>query len=71
MPLFPPDDRARMEETILIEITLQPADRSRGRHNPRVVKRKMSNFPTKSRAQPLLPPKQRLIYAEHILIKTH
>ena len=55
-----------MEEAILIEIALLPADRSRGRHNPRAVKRKMSHFPTKSRAQPLLPPKQRLIYAEHI-----
>ena len=60
-----------MEEAILIEIALLPADRSRGRHNPRAVKRKMSHFPTKSRAQPLLPPSQRLIYAEHILIKTH
>jgi hypothetical protein len=58
-----------MEEAILIEIALLPADRSR--HNPRAVKRKMSHFPTKSRAQPLLPPKQRLIYAEHISIKTH
>jgi hypothetical protein len=60
-----------MEEAILIEIALLPADRSRGRHNPRAVKRKMSNFPTKSRAQPLLPPGQRLIYADHISIKTH
>jgi hypothetical protein len=60
-----------MEEAILIEIALLPADRSRGRHNPRAVKRKMSPFPTKSRAQPLLPPKQRLIYAEHISIKCY
>jgi hypothetical protein len=58
-----------MEQIILIEITLQPADRSR--HNPRAVKRKMSHFPTKSRAQPLLPPRQSLIYADHISIKTH
>ncbi len=58
-----------MEQTILIEITLQPADRSRGRHNPRAVKRKMSHFPTKSRAQPLLPPRQRLNYEDHISIK--
>ena len=36
-----------MEEAILIEITLKPADRSRGRHNPRAVKRKMSNSPLK------------------------
>ena len=60
-----------MEQIILIEITLQPADRSRGRHNPRAVKRKMSHFPTKSRAQPLLPPRQSLIYADQILAKTH
>ena len=71
MPLFPPDDRAHMEQTLLIEITLRPADRSRGRHNPRAVKRKMSNFQTKSRAQPLLPPGQRLNYENHISIKYH
>ena len=41
-----------MVELILIEITALPAERSRGRHNPRVVKRKMSSFPTKSRAAP-------------------
>ena len=35
-----------MVELILIEITALPAERSRGRHNPRVVKRKMSSFPT-------------------------
>ena len=60
-----------MEQAILLEILVRPADQSRGRHNPRAVKRKMSHFPTKSRAQPLLPPKQRLIYAEHISIKTY
>jgi hypothetical protein len=59
-----------MEEAILVEILARPADRSRGRHNPRAVKRKMSHFPTKSRAQPILPPRQRLIYADHISIKT-
>ena len=59
-----------MEEVILVEILARPADRSRGRHNPRAVKRKMSHFPTKSRAQPILPPRQRLIYADHISIKT-
>src|SRR3954451_5382561 len=60
-----------MDEAILIEITLKPTDRSRGRHNPHAVKRKMSHFSTKSRAQPLLPPRQHLIYADHISIKTH
>ena len=47
-PLFPPRQRRRMTEVILIEIVAVPAERSRGRHNPRVVKRKMSNFPTRS-----------------------
>jgi hypothetical protein len=37
-----------MHELILIEIIAVPAERSRGRHNPRVVKRKMSSFPTKA-----------------------
>ena len=55
----------------LSEILTRPADQSRGRHNPRAVKRKMSNFPTRARAQPILPPRQRLIYADHILIETH
>jgi len=42
-----------MVELILIEILAVPADRSRGKHRPRVVKRKMSSFPTKSRAGPV------------------
>lgn len=41
-----------MTECILLEIVAMPAERRRGRHNPRVVKRKMSNFPTKTRASP-------------------
>jgi hypothetical protein len=41
-----------MRELILVEILAVPAERSRGRHNPRVVKRKMSSFPTKARAAP-------------------
>jgi hypothetical protein len=41
-----------MHELILIEIIAVPAEHSRGRHNPRAVKRKMSNFPTKARAAP-------------------
>ena len=60
-----------MEQAILLEILTRPADQSRGRHNPRAVKRKMSHFPTKSRARPILPPRQRLSYADHISIKTH
>ena len=41
-----------MVALILIEIVAVPADRSRGRHNPRVVKRKMSRYKTKARAAP-------------------
>lgn len=55
-----------MVELILIEITALPAERSRGRHNPRVVKRKISSFPTKSRAAPAPP--QLFRYDEHVRI---
>ena len=55
-----------MHALILIEIIAVPAERSRGRHNPRVVKRKMSSFPTKARATPA--PSQVFRYAEHIRI---
>ena len=41
-----------MVALILIEIVAVPAERSRGRHNPRVVKRKMSGYKTKARAAP-------------------
>ena len=52
-----------MTEVILIEIVAVPAERSR--HNPRVVKRKMSNFPTRSRCA---APSQRFRYDEHIVV---
>ncbi len=55
-----------MRELILVEIVAVPAERSRGRHNPRVVKRKMSGFPTKARAAPA--PGQVFRYAEHICV---
>ena len=51
---------------ILLEILDQPAEQSRGRHNPRVVKRKMSNFTTSERAAPA--PKGKLLYQEHIRV---
>src|SRR5688500_746292 len=62
-PSGPPRQRRRMTEVILIEIVAVPAERSRGRHNPRVVKRKMSNFPSRSAT-----PVQRFRYDEHIVI---
>jgi hypothetical protein len=55
-----------MTELILIEILAVPAERSRGRHNPRVVKRKMSNFPTKSHCATSTAPCLR--YDKHIVI---
>ena len=57
-----------MVKWILIEILAVPAERSRGRHNPRVVKRKMSNFPTKSRSAARAAPVRCLRYDEHIVI---
>jgi hypothetical protein len=55
-----------MHELILIEIIAMPAERSRGRHNPRVVKRKMSGFPTKARAAPT--PSRVFRYPAHIQV---
>jgi hypothetical protein len=55
-----------MHDLVLIEILAVPAERSRGRHNPRVVKRKMSNFPTKARAAPGAG--QVIRYRDHIRI---
>jgi hypothetical protein len=57
-----------MHDLILLEILALPAERSRGRHNPRVVKRKMSGFPTKARAAPGPPPGRRFQYGDHIRI---
>ena len=57
-----------MTELILIEILAVPAEHSRGRHNPRVVKRKMSNFPTKSRSAASAAPSQCLRYDAHIVV---
>ncbi len=55
-----------MVELILVEIVAVPAERSRGRHHPRAVKRKMSGFPTKARAAPA--PGRVCRYAEHIRV---
>lgn len=70
-----------MVELILIESLAVPAERSRGKHRPRVVERKMSSFPTiglrpiprrdvskadRSRAAPV--PRQMFRYDEQIRI---
>jgi hypothetical protein len=57
-----------MHELVLIEIIAVPAERGRGRHNPRVVKRKMSNFPTKARAAPTSSPGRLFHYQEHVRV---
>ena len=58
-----------MEKAILADIAARPVDSSRGRHEPRAVKRKMTHFPTRSRASPILPPRQRVNYPDHISIQ--
>jgi hypothetical protein len=55
-----------MLAVVLVEIRSVPAERSRERHNPRVVKRKMSGFPTRSRAAPACS--DRFCYDEHIAV---
>jgi hypothetical protein len=55
-----------MQQMVLIEILAVPAEQSRGRHNPRAVKRKMSSFPTKARAAP--GTRQVIHYRDHIRI---
>jgi len=55
-----------MVKWILIEILAEPAASSRGRHNPRVVKRKMSNFPSRSTVRAARS--RSLRYDEHIVI---
>ena len=57
-----------MHELVLIEIIALPAERGRGRHNPRVVKRKMSGFPTKARAAPGPPACRLFRCGDHIRI---
>jgi len=56
-----------MLAVVLVEVRSVPAERSRGRHNPRVVKRKMSGFPTRSRAAPACG--GRFCYDEHIKVR--
>jgi len=59
--LFPPLVTATRHERLLEEILEERVVSSRGRRNPRVVKRKMSNYPTKHRQKILDPHPQRTI----------
>ena len=68
LPLFvmtAPSQRAALRESVLEEILEERVDSSRGRRNPRAVKRKMSSYPLK-RSQPRLPSIPDI--AEHIRI---
>lgn len=51
--LFPPEDRPSWIESVLAEIASEPSVKTRNRSNPRGVKRKMSGFNTRKRADPL------------------
>lgn len=51
--LFPPEDRQAWIESVLAEMASQPSVKTRNRSNPRGVKRKMSSFNTRKRADPL------------------
>jgi hypothetical protein len=57
-----------MYDLILIEILAVPAEHSRGRSNPRAVKRKMSKFPTTCRATTGAAGQPALRYSDHIRI---
>jgi hypothetical protein len=65
---FSPSAAPPQHDLVLVELIAMPAERSRGRHNPRVVKRKMSNFPTKAPAAPGSPPCRRFHYGDHVRI---
>jgi hypothetical protein len=57
-----------MYELILLEIIAVRTEPRRGRRNPRVVKRKISNFPTKCRAPSRTAGQPVLHYADHIRV---
>ena len=49
---FPPRRRQAAHDALLAEILDERLAPRRGRHNPRSVKRKMSNFPLRRRGDP-------------------
>ena len=56
-----------MRRLVLIEILAVPAEQSRGRHNPRVVKRKMSKF-AKKRPEHRRPPPLQKTFTESVVL---
>ena len=54
--LFPPVQRQSWFDSLLAEMASERAVTSRGKRNPRGVKRKMSNFNLRKRGDPLNQP---------------
>jgi len=59
--LFPPLQTLTRHERLIEEILEMRVVSSRGRRNPRAVKRKMSHYPIKHRHRPLLPYPRQII----------
>ena len=59
---FPPEQRQIWLDSVLAEIAAKPSVKSRGKTNPRGIKRKMSGFPVRSRDAPLNRPAPRDIH---------
>ena len=59
---FPPEQRQIWLDSVLAEIAAKPSVKSRGKTNPRGVKRKMSGFPLRARDAPLNRPAPRVIH---------
>ena len=67
MPRFPPRERAAFHDDVLDEILEEAVSSSRGRSNPRAVKRKVGKFPIRHRVKK--PPAPRIRdYADHVEI---
>ncbi len=67
MRRFPPRHRAAFREAVLDEILEERVVSSRGRKNPRAVKRKVGKFPIRFRhtGEPSMAP---ITYANHIRV---
>ena len=58
---FPPAQRQIWLDSMLAEIATKQSEKSRGKTNPRGIKRKMSGFPLRARDAPLNRPAPREI----------
>ena len=59
---LPPEQHQIWFNSVLAEIAAKPSVKSRGKTNPRGIKRKMSGFPVRSRDAPLNRPAPRDIH---------